>query len=770
MSGIVSPPYFSHATGQSVTARVRRDRPEIENGREKNKYISAYGDRKHLYFPTGAAAKLQDADTPVVLVEAEKSSLALTAWASRTEMNLVAVAMGGCWGWRGRIGKVENAEGERVDQTGPVSDLDCIIERKVYVLLDVNVVSNLKVQQAPAALVRELCTRNCEVFVCDLPAAGGVNGPDDYTAACGDGAMAKVLTDARAAVASCDYGGGRFEISNRGVIYIGPPDKDGNAKPPLWICAPLHAVAMTRDNKSGEWGRLLEWQDKDGVLHQWAMPSELPQRDGGVEVRCELARQGLAIAPGRGARELLATYLQVWPIDDRARCVDRLGWHGPVYVLPAAAIGEAGEKVVFQNAHNVAPAFSVADTANEWREHVAAFAQGNSRMMFAISAAFAGTLLDPAGEDSGGFHFRGGSSTGKTTALRLAASVWGDPTKYCRNWRTTTNGLEGLAALHNDGLLILDELNQIDAKEAGEAAYLLANGWGKARAARNGTARPSASWRLLFLSAGEQSLSTMMALAGRRSTAGQEIRMAETDADAGAGMGAFEVLNGFETPAALALALKDAVGHYYGSAGEAWLSYLVPGRAKLADFITDGVGQFVKEHLPEDAAGQVERVARRFGLVAVAGEIATHAGLTGWNEGEAGAAAGKCFASWLDSFGGPRDREDRALLAQVRDFLERHGASRFEDVNATEGQRIINNRAGFFRSVDGGKREYLVFPETFKKEVCSGVDPKAAVRALLAHGWLVPGSDGKATQKPRLPEMGPARVYVIGGGMGEVEE
>ena len=38
--------------------------------------------------------KLQDADTPVGLVEAEKSSLALTAYAERTGTNLLAVGMG----------------------------------------------------------------------------------------------------------------------------------------------------------------------------------------------------------------------------------------------------------------------------------------------------------------------------------------------------------------------------------------------------------------------------------------------------------------------------------------------------------------------------------------------------------------------------------------------------------------------------------------------------------------------------------------------------
>lgn len=762
MSGIVFP-YFSIATSARVTARVRRDNAEVEAGKEKNKYISAYGDRKHLFFPPRAADKLQDADTPIALVEAEKSALALTAWADRTGTNLVAVGMGGCWGWRGRIGKAENAHGERVDESGPIPDLNYANGRKVYVLLDANAATNPQVQRARTALVRGLISRKTEVFVCNLPAVDGVNGPDDFIGLCGDEAMAKVFAEARtsgAAVAHCDYGGGRLEVSDRGVVYIGPPDKDGNAKPPLWICGPLQIVAMTRDQKSSAWGRLLEWPDSDGVRHQWAMPLELLQGDG-VDVRSELARQGLSIAPGRQTRDLLASFLQVWPIDVRARCVDRIGWHGSRYVLPVEAVGEASEKVVFQNAHAVEPAFSVSGTADEWRDHVAALAQGNSRMIFALSAAFAGALLEPAGDDSGGFHLRGRSSTGKSTALKLAASVWGNPSSYCRLWRSTSNGLEGLAALHNDGILILDELSQIDPKEAGEAAYLLANGRGKSRAARNGTARQAASWRLLFLSAGEESLSALMARVGRKTTAGQEIRMAEIDADAGAGMGALEDLHGFESSAALIVALRDAASRYYGAAGVEWLRLIVDDRPKLAAVLASGIKQFTEEFVPKDAVGQVERVSRRFGLVATAGEMATRYGVTGWMPGEAGAAAGKCFVCWLDAFGGTGNREERALLSQVRAFFEQHGASKFEDISSGEGQRTIN-RAGFYRADTEGHREYLVLPEALRREVCTGFDPKTAIQALLGVSWLVPGSDGKATQKPRLPGIGPTRVYVFG--------
>ena len=603
------------------------------------------------------------------------------------------------------------------------------------------------------------------VDVLALPRCHGTCEPDLSPAA--NGAPASEPAP-KAAANTCKYGGGQFSLTTQGVHFIGT-DNDGNDKAPVWVCSPIGVMAKTRDTKSGEWGRLLEWFDDDGVRHQWAMPLELLEGDG-VDVRRELARLGLHIATSKAGRDLLAAYIKVWPVDQRARCVDRLGWHGPVFSTPSEAIGDAGELVVFQNSHAIEPALVVLGTAEAWRDSVATLAAGNTRLVFAVAVAFAGTLANIVGEDSGGFHIRGKSSSGKSTALKAAASVWGDPAAYVRVWRATANGLEGLAALHNDGLLILDELSQCDPKEAGEAAYLLANGQGKARASRTGTARASQRWRLLFLSAGEESLSALMARAGRKANAGQEIRLADFDADAGAAMGAFEELHGQPTPAALALAVKDAAAREHGAVGLAWLRHVVADRARLADFITNGIGQFVAEVVPTGAAGQVERVARRFALVAVAGELATHYGLTGWAAGEGERAAKACFASWLEGFGGVGNREERAVLAQVRAFLEAHGASRFEDVGATTDQRIAN-RAGFFRAGANGVREYLVLPEAFKAEVCKGVDAKAAEKLLVAQGWIQPGGDGRATQKPRLPGMGTAaRVYVFTGKVWEGEE
>lgn len=562
-----------------------------------------------------------------------------------------------------------------------------------------------------------------------------------------------------------DFGGGCFQVDHKGVFFV--ESNEDNAPEYMPLCGPVRVLAATRDAKSGEWGRLLEWRDADGVRHQWAMPLELLQADG-VDVRRELARQGLTISPGQKSRNLLSTFLQVWPVEARARCVDRLGWHGGVYVTSQESVGQEDEVVVFQNAHSIEPAFSVSGSVEAWRGSVARLAAGNSRLVFALSVAFAGPLADVVGEDSGGFHFRGASSSGKSTALKVAASVWGSPDTYPRLWRATANGLEGLAALHNDGLLILDELSQIDPREAGESAYLLANGQGKARASRSGTARQSARWRLLFLSAGEESLTGLMARAGKKTNAGQEIRLAVIEADAGAGMGAFETLHDQLFPAALAESVKLAAGKHHGAVGVEWLRRIVADRPALVDLLADSIRQFVAAVVPDDAAGQVLRVARRFGLVAAAGELASHYGLTGWPEGESISAARKCFAAWLEGFGGAGNRETRAILDQMRAFFEAHGASRFEDVADTTDKRIIN-RAGYFRTTADGRREYLVLPESFKREICQGFDQKAVTAVLLAAGWVTPGTDGKTAQKPHIPGVGRPRCYVFNSTMWEYE-
>ena len=554
------------------------------------------------------------------------------------------------------------------------------------------------------------------------------------------------------------YGGGRFQLTSSGVIFVGK-DKDGHELPPCWICSALNVVAKTRDAKSGEWGRLLEWMDDDGIKHQWAMPLALLQGDSS-DVRRELARLGLTISPSKMARDLLSSYIQVFPVEERARCVDKLGWHDDIYVTANEAIGESTEKIVFQNVNSLDSAWSVKGCVEDWRNSIGRLAVGNSRLIFAISTAFAPCLANIVGEDSGGFHFRGASSSGKTTALKVAASVWGNPEKYIRLWRSTANGLEGLAALHNDGLLILDELSQMNPQDAGECAYLLANGQGKTRASRCGTARQSMRWSLLFLSAGEETLSALMAKAGQRTNAGQEIRLADIEADAGSNMGIFEKLHEQPNPAKLAIALKEAANRSFGAVGIVWIRKVVNNRQQLVSVLLNQMQQFIEQVTNTNHSGQIQRVARRFALVAVAGELASQFGLTGWAKGVTHQAAEKCFKDWLEDFGCNGNREDRAIFSQVRGFFESHGASRFDSTREPNNERI-HNRAGFYKTDDEGFRVYMVLSEVYRKEICQGFEPKMVSKVLLNAGWITPGNDGKASQKPRIKGVGIPRCYVF---------
>lgn len=582
----------------------------------------------------------------------------------------------------------------------------------------------------------------------------------------------------------------RFSVTDDGVFYAGV-DKDGEPTKAEWLCSRLDVLALTRDQDGGGWGYLLRFSDPLHHVKTWAMPARMLSGDG-AEYRAYLMGQGLRIGTSPRARNLLTQYIQTRQPEDFTTCTDRIGWHGLAYVLPRETMGDEAERIVFQSDQAMENTFTVKGTADLWRERVGALCAGNSRLVFAVACAFAGPLLRPAGVESGGFHFRGGSSTGKTTALKVAASVNGGP-NYLQRWRTTDNALEAIAAQHCDSLLVLDELAQVDPKTAGECAYMLANESSKARATRNGAPRPRLSWRLLFLSAGELGLADHMAEGMKRARTGQEVRMADIPADAGAGLGMLEITHGMDGGgSAFSRHIVEQAGRCYGGPGRAWLQWLTENARTLKADLRQQMQAIEYAMIPEAGGGQVQRVGLRFALVGAAGEMATAAGLTGWEPGESARAAKVCFDAWLTSRGGTGDGEVKAMLRQVRAFLGLHGEGRFAPWGRTEESDHAPktlSRVGFRRELkpDGTpytkpginepreyrgelQTEYYILADAFKDEVCKGFDHLAVSRVLLAHGCLKPSTGRSYDCKPRIPAMSKTVwCYRIGPEIFEIE-
>lgn len=552
-----------------------------------------------------------------------------------------------------------------------------------------------------------------------------------------------------------------FRLTANGVEFA-EEDDDGDS---VWkpVCSRLEVLADTRDGTGEQWGRLLRIIDRDGAAHEWAMPAAMLGGDG-TAYREILLSLGLSLAGGSKTKTRLHDYISQTKPTVRLRCVSRIGWHGGCYVLPDRTYGARGEPVRLQTDSPFDHAFAPAGDLAGWQREIGRYCIGNSRLAFAAAVALAAPLLPFVSQEGGGFHLRGPSSVGKTTALRIAGGMWGGAHKpYIRTWRATANGLEGTAQAHNHALLCLDELGQVDGREAGAAAYMLANGEGKSRARKDGMARPPARWQLLFLSTGELSLADKLNEAGKRVQAGQETRLVDLEADAGAGLGLFEDLHGMEGAAALANHLQQASGSFCGTPIRAFLAKVANDSDAIAEKVREAVERFVSDNCPANADGQVRRVAQRFALVAAAGELATVMGILPWPDGEALRAAERCFRDWLEQRGGVLPAEDREALARVRDFLARHGESRFTRLDSADPGRPTINRAGFSRRTEEGI-EFLIFPDVFKGEIASGLDPRSVARVLRESGFLLTDSEGKSTTPVRLPDSPrPMRVYRVSG-------
>jgi len=158
------------------------------------KYLSEQGCRA-LFFPPNSSSRLADTTVPVIVVEAEKSALALDALSDRCERKMLPVAIGGVWGWKRTTGVGLTPDGNRESVTGPSPSFDWVAwkGRKAILAFDSNVAGRRDLEKARLALAQELAKRGAQVFIASTPKRGGANGPDDVISLRGDEAALEML-------------------------------------------------------------------------------------------------------------------------------------------------------------------------------------------------------------------------------------------------------------------------------------------------------------------------------------------------------------------------------------------------------------------------------------------------------------------------------------------------------------------------------------------------------------------------------------------------
>lgn len=514
-----------------------------------------------------------------------------------------------------------------------------------------------------------------------------------------------------------------------------------------WICAPLQVEAITRSLNNTDYGRLICFVNLDGQERQWAMPSLLLAGKSDT-ILGTLLSMGLDISYEH--RNKITAFIAEQRPTARMIAATETGWHGErLFIMPRQNIGEG--KAVYQSEEATQDDYRHGGTLQGWQSSIGSMCAGNPLLLLSICTSLAGSLLFHVQMQGGGFHLVGDSSTGKTIATTAGASVWGHGEKFLRTWLATGNGLEGIANERNDTILALDEIGEADAREVGAVVYALANGTGKMRATRSGSARRTKRWRIMLFSTGELGLGAVMAEGGQRIRAGQEIRL--LDISAYRTHGAWDNLHGMDGGRQFSDAIRKASMTHYGHAGPEFVRSLI--ESEESSHLPDLLERF-REQFP-CSGGQESRAAERFALVAMAGELAISFGILPLPAGAAREAMLDLFASWR-AVRGEGPSENRKVLDSISDFIARHADTRFQ--SAVASSQPVRNRAGLWEKVDDESRLYL-FHRSGLEEAAKGYDLGRVVRALDSVNAITKRDPGKNQAQKRLPEGGKDRFYWI---------
>lgn len=199
----------------------------------------------------------------------------------------------------------------------------------------------------------------------------------------------------------------------------------------------------------------------------------------------------------------------------KRKCVSRLGWirnsgFAP-YVDELIFDGDANYKAFFESVTQHGDYETWLNLAKDIR------ASHSMPARIILAGSFASVLVEPTLTLPFFVHLWGGTESGKTVGLMLAASVWANPTigEYVHTFNATLVGQERSASFVNSLPLIMDELQIIkNNRDFDKIIYMLSEGAGKARGNKTGGVDRVPRWNNVIMTSGEMPLTNTRSGAG----------------------------------------------------------------------------------------------------------------------------------------------------------------------------------------------------------------------------------------------------------------
>lgn len=299
----------------------------------------------------------------------------------------------------------------------------------------------------------------------------------------------------------------------------------------------------------------------------------------------------------------------------------------------------------------------------EWRDAVS-FLRHHPRALIAFYAAFVPPLLDILETPNFVVDLANRTSTGKTSSLYAAASVWCNPADI-PSWDTTLVGLERMACVLNHMPIVLDDTKRArKTQDVAKLVYMVANGQGRVRGSLRGMAAIR-TWRTVLISSGEAPITTYTQDGGTRgrTLSVQGLPFSGVDNSLGMQIAAF----------------RNTLQRHFGHAGPKFIEYILANSHQHEDWRA-AFRRRVERLSATQPDGSANRLAEHAAAIEQAAAIAHDALMLPWACGDFLAAIWPAMArEAVDAPGEERALHDVMSWAYSKQesFIGRHNENSF---------------------------------------------------------------------------------------------